>query len=102
MPIDTISNLGTGAEVFAQLVSNDAQFRSIAAAAGVTVAQNIDDIDIAVDQAFAFTWTATQNFGTASADYSARFDPNLWRLLHQPEQQPKPQSDQFRNQWLCR
>jgi hypothetical protein len=75
MPIDTISNLGTGADVFAQLVSNDAQFRSIVAAAGVTVAQNIDDIDIAVDQAFAFNWTATQNFGTPSADYSARFDP---------------------------
>lgn len=75
MPINTISNLGTGAQVFAQLVSNDAQFRSIAAGAGLAVTQNIDSIDIAVDEDFAFTWTAMQNFGTPSAAYTARFDP---------------------------
>jgi hypothetical protein len=75
VPINTISNLGTGAQVFAQLVNNDAQFRSIAAGAGITVAQNTGDINVSVDQAFAFTWTAAHNFGTPTPGYVARFDP---------------------------
>src|SRR5262245_54560331 len=75
MPVNNISNLGTGAQTFAQLVANDAQFRSIAAGAGVSVTQNTDVLGVAVDQAFPFTWPGPQHFGVPSAAYSARFNP---------------------------
>lgn len=75
MTVNTCSNLGTGAQVFSTIVGTDAEFRSITAGAGVTVVQNTNDINVAVNQAFAFTFTGTINFGTPSTSYTARVSP---------------------------
>lgn len=53
--LDTASNLGAGAQVFASKVGPDFQFRSIVGGTGITAIQNANDITLSLAGGGAFT-----------------------------------------------
>lgn len=71
--ITTASNVGSGSGVFKQKTSQDLEFKSITAGAGIVLTANADDIEISTNQA-AITGS---NLGTGTQVFSARVGDDL-------------------------
>ena len=69
MALDTVSNLGSGAGVFAQVVGTDAQLRSLIAGSGINVALDTNEITVSVNQGASLSWAGQEKFlgGTTEA-----------------------------------
>src|SRR5665213_482289 len=68
MTIDTISNLGTGSQIFASIVGTDAQFRSVLGGAGISTVQNTNDITVSINPTAAINWTGQAKFLGATVE----------------------------------